>query len=231
MKRILVPIDGSANAMRALTYVLNLFRGDKVEFMLFQSFDIPTYTVDMPVPIDVVGAEELKRVLDKLVSDLKSDFSDQEYQFTTLVEQGALSFNVEQLVEREKIDLVVMGTKGASGLSAALIGTNTVDVIQTTTCPLLVVPDSVNVAANPVKILFASDNKGLSDSLVIAPVIELASKFNSHVHIMNVLDEGKMTTVDEAVAGLKLDHMLEKLEHTFYFETVMIRYMPLKSIW
>ena len=218
MKKVLIPTDRSENAKHALKYALNLFQGEAVEFVLFQSFDIPTYTADMPMPIDVVGADELKRVLQEDVDKLKQENSANEYSFSAIVESGSLTLNIEQLVEDQGIDLVVMGTKGASGLAAAVIGTNTADVIQAATCPVLAVPESADVEALPKQILFASDNKGLSNADVIAPMIDFASKNKAHIHIMNVLDEGKMTTVDEAVAGLKIDHLLESFEHTFHFE-------------
>ncbi|MCB0755744.1 MAG: universal stress protein [Flavobacteriales bacterium] len=218
MKKILVPTDRSENAKHALNYALNLFSGEEIEFILFQSFDVPTYTADMPMPIDVIGAEELNRILAEDAETLKEEYKNSNFSFSTVVEHGSLTLNIEDLVEKLGIDLVVMGTKGASGLAAAIIGSNTSDVIQAATCSVLAVPESADVSALPKQILFASDNKGLSDSEVIAPLVFLAKKFNSHIHLMNVLDEGKMTSVDEAVAGLNLDHLLEEVEHTFHFE-------------
>ncbi|MFM1876770.1 MAG: hypothetical protein RL266_2507 [Bacteroidota bacterium] len=218
MKRILLPTDRSSNAEHALRYALNLFKGEKVEFILFQAFDIPTYAADMPVSVDIVGTEELQRILDEDASKLNAEYGKDGYVFSAKVEMGSLSFNVEQLADTEHIDMVVMGTKGASGLAAAIIGSNTADVIQAAMCPVLAVPESADVNVVPTQILFATDNKGLSNADVIEPLISIASKFSAHIHLMNVLDEGKMTSVDEAVAGLKLDHVLENLEHTFHFE-------------
>lgn len=217
MKKILVPTDRSENANHALKYALELFKEEEVEFTLFQSYDIPTYTADMPVAIDDFGADELQRILEQDADKLRGEWTDSTYSFATKVEAGSLSFNVESLVEQLAIDLIVMGTKGASGLSAAIIGSNTSDVIQAATCPVLAVPESAAIEL-PKHILFATDNKGLSNASVISSLTDLAKRFKSHIHLMNVLDEGKMTTVDEAVEGLKLDHILEEIEHTFHFE-------------
>lgn len=218
MKKILVPTDRSDNANHALNYALNLFKEEEIEFVLFQSFDIPVYTADMPVPINVVGTEEIERILQEDIKKLEEDNSESKFTFSTRVEQGSLSLNIEGLVEEMGIDLVVMGTKGASGLAAAVIGSNTADVIQAATCPVLAVPESADVSALPNQILFATDNKGLSSADVISPLVHISKKIGSHIHLMNVLDEGKMTSVDEAVAGLNLDHLLEEVEHTFHFE-------------
>ena len=217
MKKILVPTDRSQNAKNALNYALNLLRGEEAEFVLFQSYDIPTYTADMPVPVETWGAGELKKILEKDAKELSDQYRDEKFKFSVSVSAGSLAFNVDDAVSRMEIDMVVMGTKGASGLTAALIGSNTADVIQAATCPVLAVPENAKMSG-PRNILFASDNKGLSDPAIVAPLIEISKKFGAHVHLMNVLDEGKFTSVDEAVAGLKLDHLLEGIEHSFHFE-------------
>ncbi|MDB4655708.1 universal stress protein [Flavobacteriales bacterium] len=81
----------------------------------------------------------------------------------------------------------------------------------------MAVPEGANLSI-PKNILFASDNQGFSDSGVITPLTDLALKYQSHIHLMNVLDEDEMTTVDEAVEGLRIDHILDRIEHTFHFE-------------
>ena len=228
MKRILLPTDRSENANHALNYALNLLNGEEVEFILFQSFDVPSYSADMPIPMNLDATDEFQRVLDTDVQELNETYASTKFSFSGKVMSGSLTFNVEQIVDKENIDLIVMGTKGASGLSATIIGSNTADVIQIATCAVLAVPESASVA-NPKQILFATDNKGLSSSEVIEQLLDIANKYDSHIHLMNVLDEGKMTTVDEAVEGLKLDHLLENLEHTFHFENGKDKAMAIEN--
>lgn len=216
--KILLPTDRSENAAHAIKYALKLFSGQKVEFTLLQVFDIPTYTADMPMPMDVVGTKEIQRELDEEIKNNLEPNSEQGHTFKSLVEQGSLVSNIEALVDEHGFDLVIMGTKGASGIAAAVVGTNTADVIQAATCPVLAVPESADIEKMPQNILFACDYKGLSDGEVVKPMEEIAKRFKSHIHILNVLDEGKMTTVDEAVAGLKIDHMLESVKHSCHFE-------------
>ena len=217
MKKILVPTDQSTNAGHALQYALEIFEGMQLEFVLFQTYDVPAYAADMPISAESLGAEELRRQLGAQAKKLKESYADGQFTFTTNVTSGSLAFNVQSIVEEMGIDLVVMGTKGASGVSAAIIGSNTADVIQAATCPVLAVPENAELKL-PGQILFASDNKALSGADIVSPLIAIAQRHGSHVHLMNVLDKGKMTSVDEAVQGLKLDHLLEEIEHSFHFE-------------
>jgi nucleotide-binding universal stress UspA family protein len=214
--RVLLPTDRSANANHALNYALNLFKDEEVTFVLFQAFDVPVYT-DMPMPIEEFGSSEIEKVLAKDAQELNARFGNTKFKFEALVEAGSLSFNISELVNEQKVDMIVMGTKGASGLAASIIGTNTADAIQASTCPLIAVPE-VSPISGPKNILFATDNKGLTNGQILLPMMDLARKFGAKIHLMNVLDEGKMTTVDEAVAGLKLNNLLEGIDHDFHFE-------------
>ena len=147
--------------------------------------------------IDDFGLDNLQQELEKDAEVLKDRYASTKYSFKVIVESGSLSISLNHLVDTLGIDLVVMGTKGASGLVAAIMGSNTSDIIEIATCPVLAVPEGANLSV-PKNIVFASDNQGLSDSGVITPLTDLALKYQSHIHLMNVLDEDKMTTVDEA---------------------------------
>lgn len=216
MQRVLLPTDASQNAEHALNYAMKLFEGEPIDFILFQSIEIPIYSADMPVPMTLIDTEAYKQNLKAKAAELQQNHKETKFKFSALVESGSLSFNVERLVEEEAIDLIVMGTKGASGITAAIIGSNTADVISIAKCPVLAVPESAQLSI-PKEVLFATDNKGNASKEVLQPFISLAERFNSHVHLMNVLNEGELTSVDEAVEGLKLDHLLENIRHTYHF--------------
>ena len=54
---------------------------------------------------------------------------------------GDLVSTLKKIIKVQKPDLMVMGTKGASGLKKILIGSNTVNVISKTKVPVLVIPE------------------------------------------------------------------------------------------
>jgi nucleotide-binding universal stress UspA family protein len=85
MKKILVPTDRSPNAQHALNYALELYKGQEVEFILFQSYDIPTYAADMPVPVDNLGADELTRILNADAEQLRNERTEENFAFSTKV--------------------------------------------------------------------------------------------------------------------------------------------------
>ncbi|MFZ9189416.1 MAG: universal stress protein, partial [Algoriphagus sp.] len=60
--------------------------------------------------------------------------------FTFKLEEGNPAFQINQLAAKQKSDLIVMGTQGASGITKTLIGSVAVSVIRMASCPVLVVP-------------------------------------------------------------------------------------------
>lgn len=54
--------------------------------------------------------------------------------------EGNPALQISQLATKQKIGLIVMGTKGANGITKSLIGTVAVSVIREASCPALVVP-------------------------------------------------------------------------------------------
>ena len=85
--------------------------------------------------------EDTKNQLNYIESDLKKSFgSDLQCELTFA--HGNLITALKKIIAVQKPDLIVMGTKGASGLKRILIGSNTVNVIAKTKVPVLVIPGS-----------------------------------------------------------------------------------------
>lgn len=62
----------------------------------------------------------------------------------------------KKIIEQEAIDLVVMGTQGATGAGDVLFGTNTIHVIKKAASPILAVPSEFTYKT-PKRILFPTD--------------------------------------------------------------------------
>ncbi|MFM7628582.1 MAG: universal stress protein [Algoriphagus sp.] len=55
-------------------------------------------------------------------------------------EEGHVALTLHKIAKKEEVDLVVMGTQGASGLKKSLVGSVTVSLLKEVDCPVLVVP-------------------------------------------------------------------------------------------
>jgi nucleotide-binding universal stress UspA family protein len=215
MKTIILPTDGSKNAERAMRYAMHLHSGQSVRFIIFQSIDIAAYGADLPV-VNVIGTEEVEENLKRSTEGLRKEFAHEPFAFEIKAALGGLAPCLDELAEDMDASLIVMGTKGASGLLGAVIGSNAADVISNASCPVIAVPEDAELK-RPGRILFATDNKGLSNPDIASPMLDIAKSCNATVQLLHVLDEGYTIEVDEAIAGLQLEKLLKDLPHDYLF--------------
>lgn len=215
---IIIPTNGSEAAANALRFALALRSGHSTKFTLMQSFDLP---MSVDVPIDNFEAEEtLREGLDAMLKakcdKLSADYHNEPFHFDHEVVAGGLIPAIELMVENNHIDLVLMGTEGSDSALADLVGTNAADVVGNLNLPILVVPKEAAYCGIRQAIL-ATDNLPLANRAMLAPLLQIVEQQKAEVLVLNVLDVGKLSTVSEAVEGLKTDHALSHVNHTFHF--------------
>jgi nucleotide-binding universal stress UspA family protein len=161
MKKILVPIDFSKNSRNALQIAAEIATksGAALEILhvnlasiyaapLSEYVAVSKYVVE-DQQYDATAAGELEKLKAELLAN--PDFAG--INVTIRVEDGYLHTAVRTVATDDKIDLVVMGTKGASGISEFLLGSNTEKVIRTAPCPVLSVPENTEKFAPKVVLL------------------------------------------------------------------------------
>jgi nucleotide-binding universal stress UspA family protein len=195
MKNLLFLTDFSANAKHAAEYGFNLAKQIKANVILCNIFTIPAETPHSTMlvwPMDDADAleessmEELKKVKIHLLQKHQGDF---EPIVHIMTEEGLVTDRVEDIVNANRIDMVVMGTHGASGLSTLLLGNHARNMIDNTTKPLLLVPHTAK--QNSVKkIAYASDfNNKKEDLAAIYNLIVFAKALNAEILIIHIQEE------------------------------------------
>ena len=149
---ILIPTDFSKNSLNAFEYALKCFPTSN--FTVLHCVNIrqagATMVVDINSEIKSIKEEKLKELIDGL--SLKYPGTN----FVGKVEIGWFTQTINEEVEKSNIDLVFIGTKGASGLEEILIGSNASDAVRNVTIPLIVVPEGTNIE-KPKSLFLASD--------------------------------------------------------------------------
>lgn len=148
MLQILVPTDFSKNAWNAIKYGLKLFENTNCTFYLLHVNPIPSYS---GAGSSVKGSSQMvresvlkesKENLDQLLLRIKNIPASAKHSFVTTAFHDFFVDSIKREVETKKIDLIIMGTKGSSGLRKVTMGSNTGDVITKVKCPLLAVPEN-----------------------------------------------------------------------------------------
>jgi nucleotide-binding universal stress UspA family protein len=149
MKKILVPTDFSENAKKALQFAaeISIKTGATIEILHVNT----TATYFASSPDIVFDSTELDSYAASVATDLRilkraltipEKFAHLDLE--TRIEGGYLHATLKRIAEEDETDLIVMGTKGATGALEFFVGSNTEKVIRTVSCPVLVVPENTN---------------------------------------------------------------------------------------
>ncbi len=195
MKTILVPTDFSRYAKKALDYAISIAKKTNGRIILIHAHNMVYISPDVPMTYysEELSAieKEAKKKLNKLCT--KINVSDK-LQCETINKQGFAVDIILDTVKKKKVNLVVMGTKGASGMKEIFIGSNTAKVISKASCPVIAVPER-NTISDIKKIVYATDFH-TSDITSLKQLAEIASVFKAKISVIHIADK-EYTTAEE----------------------------------
>ena len=154
MKRILLPTDFSDNSWNAIKYALQIFKNEACNFTLLNAYTPLIYQIEyMQFESEKFGlvhsmAEASENGLDEMISKIRSEFNNPKHTFSRISSFNTLTTEIHELYKRKIMDIIVMGTKGATGVRELLFGTNTVHVIKSARCPVLAIPSDFSFATH-----------------------------------------------------------------------------------
>lgn len=142
MKRILVPTDFSPQAENALKVAAELALKHGSEIYLLHSLEMPLSIVRGADPSNLPESLFFIKLAEKNFSELLEKPYLQELQVHEAIGHGEIYNDISNTVEKKNIDLVIMGSHGASGFKEMFIGSNTEKVVRTSSIPVLVIKNN-----------------------------------------------------------------------------------------
>jgi len=191
MKRILVPTDFSPTAERAFSFALDLAAKAKGTIILYHTY--------VPVESTFIGTEKIRKQYNtqnetnivKQLQRLRKKVAGEsnEVAVSAIVGRSPLIDNILGFAEHNHIDLIVMGTQGASGLKKTIIGSVAARVIEKSDLPVLLVPAKYELE-EPKQFVFATNYQS-SDKQALTLVDAIAKLYHAEIavlHFLNVYD-------------------------------------------
>ena len=220
MKKILLPTDFSDYSWNAIEYALNLFKDEPCTFHLLNTYTPIIYNIEYTelnaAQLDFIDSrkETSKKGLEELQKRIEKEFKNSNHTFTQISSFNILINEIKELVKDQAIELIVMGTKGATGAKEILLGTNTIHVIKNAKCSVLAIPSDFSFET-PHEILFPSDYNIDFQLKHVKTLIEIAKLYHSRVHILNV-SFGYDLTKDQEQNKQKLKKHFKNIAHIFH---------------
>lgn len=184
MKKILVPCDFSYEASQAYKFALDLAALADLEVSVVHAIDLPVVVAGfdiMPYTYDPSLKTELSEFAYKNFNAMKETHGgSSSVQFNIVFDSiwGA----IRNSVEAGDIELVLMGTKGSSGVEEFLFGSNTEKVVRLSSVPVIAIRKAPP-AASIKKIVFPN-RLTLDQSELLNRVTDLQQFFKAHIYLL-----------------------------------------------
>lgn len=207
MKNILLPTDFSKNALNAIEYAVQLFKNDNCTFHLLHTYTPMAYnSATLADGYSTMLIEEATRknsenALAEIEDQLKQKFNNPKHIFEKRSAFNLLTNEIEAIVKERTIDLIIMGTKGATGAQEVFLGTNTMYTIKKSKCAVVAVPEGFTYT-DPKDVLFPTDFKFSIENKFLPLLKSICTSHKSRLSILNIylgkpLESSQMETKDK----------------------------------
>ncbi|MBK8556011.1 MAG: universal stress protein [Lewinellaceae bacterium] len=208
--KILIPTDFSKLSRVAVHFAAKMAKKLDAEIVLLN-------VIFISAPPRAMVAVKVKAIEDAMVDNAKQD-SIQLVKELKAENRGKLNISyeiikgypiedaVESFAIHNKIDLIIMGTKGATGLTKVLIGSNAASVINNSDIPVITVPEFARFN-NLKHIVYATDVLNLNKEL--NKLVPFAKLFDATIHILHIVSpksKKKFNTAKTIVDKLKIKY-------------------------
>jgi nucleotide-binding universal stress UspA family protein len=213
---ILLPTDFSDNAWSAVVYALKLYAEEECTFYFLHSSKMKLSRMSNMSNklLEVMTENGMKELID-LKEMAENANINANHSFEIILSANDLQKAIEIAIKKHQIDLVVVGTKGASKAKAILFGSNTVHIIKKTKlCPILVVPDEFDFV-EPKQIALPTDFSHFYGEELL-PIKRLAELYNSKIRIVHINKENDLTDLQGYNLAM-LKAYLEDYPHSFHW--------------
>ncbi len=198
MKKILVPTDFSKQAENALKVAAQLAKKHKSEIYLLHMLELPLGLVDQANTGGSSLPESLffmKLAHKRFEEVLSSDYLKGIKVYETVLFQNTFE-GITEVGEKNKVDLIIMGSHGASGFKEMFIGSNTEKVVRTSTIPVLVIKNE-NEKFAVKNFVFASDFSSECKK-PFQEAVKFAESVKAKIHLVFINTATNFLTTDEA---------------------------------
>lgn len=224
MKTILVPTDYSAASKNATVYAIRLASQlDAEKIILYNAYQAtpvitehaitPTGTtpfLDLETLADIskTGMQHFKQSIESLLpAGLKIE---------EVTEYAAVDNEVDAVGQKKGADLIVMGITGTSKIEEVLIGSTSINVVQNTKIPVIIVPsDAIHTSVK--NVMLACDYKKVVETTPVQSIKNLLDATGATLHVVNVYETHKELDNSKSYQQELLRSLLKDYEPRFSF--------------
>lgn len=198
MKKILVPTDFSEQAINAMDFACQIAAKSGADILAIHLVDLSGFidytaignSYSMLGTTAGIGFDEkvlksLNENAEEKFGDFIKKFSKYKVKIDKKIEFGNAFQFINEEIKNSDINLVVMGSKGASGVEEFLVGSNTEKVVRHAKCPVVTVKSNVNFD-NIKNIVYASKFTH-DETHVVSELKKIIALTSANLHLLRVV--------------------------------------------
>ena len=143
IKKILLPIDGSAPSLKAARYAVKIAKQEKAEIICIHAIANLHYPTEFGNLSTIAQSFyfEGKRVAEKWFLNIRSIAAKEGVKLKTdiIIDVTSVAETIIQYAMNEQVDLIIMGIRGRTGLKTFLVGSIANGVVLYAHCSVFVV--------------------------------------------------------------------------------------------
>ncbi|NRD18955.1 universal stress protein [Winogradskyella eckloniae] len=202
MNKILVPTDFSEQAGNALKVAAMLAKAHNAEIYLLHMMEIPLQQNDQgSSQSDIPETLFFMKLAQKRFENLMAEDYLKGIKVHETVKADVTFNEIKESCKEFDIDLIVMGSHGASGLMEMFVGSNAEKVVRTSDVPVLVIKNE-HQSFEVSDFVFASDFKN-DNKETYKQAVKFAKAFGSKIHLLLVITSSNFMTTYEANSRIK----------------------------
>ena len=220
MKNILLPTDFSENSKNAIRYAMKFFQGETCTFHILNSQKSASHKTSVTGSDAQGSLDDNEKEFEKLIQFCESLSIDEDFTFFKKVDFTNITDAINQAVALNNIELIVMGTKGATGAAKVVFGSNTIKVVRSATCPVLAIPE--NYIFQKIKSILLSLNYqyDITDK-TMEFLLKIVKKHTASLKVLETLD----IEIDKRDIAIKRK-MTEEIFKEIAFKRYSIKDLP-----
>lgn len=226
MKSILLLTDFSDNANNAIHYAMKFFKSEPCVFHVMHVHKARTFISDDLMTSSTESIYESftkvpKEKLTNLVEDLKATYTNPHHTFETIVDFDVFTDAITQAVKRNSVDMIVIGSNGATGAREIIFGSNTIKVLRHVVCKTLIIPSSYTFKPISNFLLSLQFNDRLH-SKQLDIINNFIQNYNLKLHVLRVCSKEETTDIvlqDKKVIN-KFNGYYAVEDHLTFYEAV-----------
>lgn len=198
MRKILIPTDFSENAMNAIEYATDLFKYGISEFYIMHAYQDDIYANESLLNKKGLDSmtekinENSEKALQKTLKKIKKTSPNSKHTYHLISANNLLVDEADTIVEKQNIDIIIMGTKGKTNDKKITFGSYTLQVLRYVRCPVLAIPENYKYTP-PKHILFLTDYMIPYQKRELKLLCEMVSPYAAVIDMLYISKSNKLS--------------------------------------